>query len=91
VELSKSVVVKWCNQTKSTPMRRSEVGWEGVRLTANAKSPQVVRDVIQDDQIVLVTRNARYQGCPKITMNEIKGASCTGHGRGERKRVWRPS
>jgi hypothetical protein len=42
-----------------------------------------VRGVIQDDYIVLLTGHARYQGCPKDTMDEIKGVSSSGHGRGE--------
>jgi hypothetical protein len=42
-----------------------------------------VREVIQDDQIVLVIENAWYRECPKVTVDEIKGASGSGHGRGE--------
>jgi hypothetical protein len=42
-----------------------------------------VREAIQDGQIVLVTENARCQGCPKVIVDDIKGASSFGHGRGE--------
>jgi hypothetical protein len=56
---------------------------EGVRLTVEGKGRQVVREVIQYDQIVLVTRNDRYQGCPKVTMDKVEGRSGSGHGRRE--------
>jgi hypothetical protein len=42
-----------------------------------------VREVIQDDQIVLVARDARCRGCPKATMDEVEGASGAKHGRRE--------
>jgi hypothetical protein len=47
------------------------------------KSLEVVREVIQDDQIVLVTEKAWYRGCPKVTVDEFKETSGAGHGRGE--------
>jgi hypothetical protein len=40
-----------------------------------------VREVVQDEQIVLVTADARDQGCPKITVDEVEGASGAKHGR----------
>jgi hypothetical protein len=59
-------------------------GGKGVRLTMEGKSPEVVREVIQDHQIVLVTGEAQYRGGPKVTVDEIKGASGAKRGRGER-------
>jgi hypothetical protein len=56
---------------------------EGVRLAAEGKGPHVVRKIIQDDQIVLVNGDAWNMGCPKVTVDEVKGMSSSGHGRRE--------
>jgi hypothetical protein len=42
-----------------------------------------VREVIQDEQIVLVTGDARDWGCPKVTVDEIEGTSSARHVRRE--------
>jgi hypothetical protein len=56
---------------------------EGVRLTTEEKGPQVVREVIQNDQIVSTTGDAGNRGCPKVTVDEIEGATSAGQGRRE--------
>jgi hypothetical protein len=53
---------------------------EGVRLTTEGKGPQ---EVIQNDQIVPTTGDAGNRGCPKVTVDEIEGATSAGQGRRE--------
>jgi hypothetical protein len=47
-------------------------GGEGVRLGTQMEGPGVVRDIINDHQIILITRNAEYRRSPQITMDKIK-------------------
>ena len=42
-------------------------------------------EIIQDDKIVFVTREAQDERGPEITMNKIKGLGSLGRGRGKRK------
>jgi hypothetical protein len=58
-------------------------GGEGVGLLAQQKSPRVVGAVIGDDHVILVTRDTRNRGGPKVTMYEVKGLK--GSSRGARK------
>jgi hypothetical protein len=58
-------------------------GGEGVRLLAQWKGPRVVGAIIEDDQVILVTRDTRNRGGPKVTMYEVKGL--TSLRRGARK------
>jgi hypothetical protein len=44
-----------------------------------------VREVIRNDQVVFVTREAEDRRSPDITMNKIKGLSSPGRGSGKRK------
>ena len=46
------------------PGKEVEEGGERLRLGAQRKSPRVVREIINHHKIILVTRNARYRGCP---------------------------
>jgi hypothetical protein len=58
-------------------------GGEGVRLLVQRKSPRVVGAVIEDDQVILVTRDTRNMGGPKVTVYKVKGLK--GASRGARK------
>jgi hypothetical protein len=58
-------------------------GGEGVRLLAQRKSPQVVDAVIEDDQVILVTRDSQNRGGLKVTVYKVKGLK--GSSRGARK------
>jgi hypothetical protein len=58
-------------------------GGEGVGLLAQRESPQVVDAVIKDDQVILVTRDTRNRGSPKVTVYEVKWLK--GSSRGARK------
>jgi hypothetical protein len=48
-------------------------GGEGVRLLAQRKGPRVVGAVIEDDQVILVTRDTWNRGDSKVTVYEGKG------------------
>jgi hypothetical protein len=48
-------------------------GGEGVRLLAQWKRPWVMGVVIDDDQVILVTRDTQNRGGPKVTVYEVKG------------------
>jgi hypothetical protein len=47
-------------------------GGEGVRLGTQREGPRVVREVINDNQIILITKNADYRRSPHITVDKIK-------------------
>jgi hypothetical protein len=47
-------------------------GGEGVRLGTQREGPGVVREIINDHQIILITRNAEYRRSPHITVDKIK-------------------
>ena len=58
---------------------------EHLRLSAQRKSPRIMREIINHHQIVLVTRNTEYRGCPQITVYKIKQAICMRSGGRKRK------
>jgi hypothetical protein len=47
-------------------------GGERIRLQPKRKSPKKMGIIIQNHQIVFVSRNAEYRGGPEITMDQIK-------------------
>jgi hypothetical protein len=47
-------------------------GGEGVTLGTQREGPGVVREIINDHQIILITRNAEYRRSPHITVDKIK-------------------
>jgi hypothetical protein len=60
-------------------------GGKGVKLQPNQKSSKEVREVIQNDQAVFVTREDEDSKSPEIIMNKIKGLSIPKRGSGKRK------
>ena len=48
-------------ELSSDPGKEMEEGGERVRLCTQRKSPRVMREVINNRQIVLITRNAEYR------------------------------
>jgi hypothetical protein len=54
------------------PGKAVKKGGEGVRLGTQRESPGVVREIIYDHQIILITRNAEYRRSPHITVDKIK-------------------
>jgi hypothetical protein len=53
--------------------RRSESGWGRYRTSGARESPRVVGAVIEDDQVILTTRDTWNRGGPKVTVYEVKG------------------
>jgi hypothetical protein len=51
------------------PKQRSERCRERVRLQAQGKIPHKIREIIQNEQVIFITRNAENGGCPNITLN----------------------
>jgi hypothetical protein len=45
---------------------------EHVRLMAQRKGPRVMSTIIQNNQIVLISRTTGYKRSPKIAMDQIK-------------------
>jgi hypothetical protein len=60
-------------------------GGEGVRLSTQREGPGVVREIINDHQIILITRNAEYRGSPHITVDKIKSMRSMRRRRRKRK------
>jgi hypothetical protein len=58
-------------------------GGEVVGLLAQRKGPRVVGAVIEDDQVILVTRDTRNRGGPKVIVYEVRGLN--GSSKGARK------
>jgi hypothetical protein len=61
------------------------VGGKGARLQLKQKSLKKVREVIKNDQVVFITREAEDRRSPEITVDEIKDLSSPGRGSGKRK------
>jgi hypothetical protein len=49
---------------------------ECVRLMTQRKGPRVISTIIQNNQIVLISRNTGYRRSPKITIDQIKSTYC---------------
>jgi hypothetical protein len=47
-------------------------GGEGVKLGTQREGPGVVREIVNDHQIILITRNAEDRRSPQITVDKIK-------------------
>jgi hypothetical protein len=58
-------------------------GGECVRLLVQRKDPRVVGAVIEDDQVILVTKDTQSRGGPERSVYEVKGSN--GLRRGARK------
>jgi hypothetical protein len=61
-------------------------GGERVGLQPEWESPKKMREVVQNDQVVFVTRETDDKRSLEITMDKIKGPSSPGHGSRERRR-----
>jgi hypothetical protein len=67
------------------PGKEVKKGGEGVRLSTQREGPGVVREIINDHQIILITRNAEYRGSPHITVDKIKSMRSMQRRRRKRK------
>ena len=54
------------------PGKEVEEGGKGLRLGAQRKSLRIVREIINNHQIIFIARHAEYRRCPHVTVNEIK-------------------
>jgi hypothetical protein len=54
------------------PGKEVKKGGEGVRLGTQREGPGVVREIINDHLIILITRNAEYSRSPHSTVDKIK-------------------
>jgi hypothetical protein len=88
VELTTIVTLEDMNRTTELggdPGEDVGEGGERFRLQPKWESPKKMRKIIQNDQVVFVTRKAEDRGGLEITMNKIKGLSSPGRGSGKRK------
>jgi hypothetical protein len=70
VELATVITLEGTNRTSE--LGGDQEGVECIRLQSPRKSPNKMRKVIQNDQVVFVTREAKDRRCPEITVNKIK-------------------
>jgi hypothetical protein len=87
IELTPVVALDGLNgeaELSGHPGKEVKNGGEGVRLSTQRESPGVVREIINDHQIILITRNAKYRGSPHITVDKIK-SMCSMRRRRKRK------
>jgi hypothetical protein len=59
---------RWCNQTAWT-----HGCGEVIRLMVQRRGPRVASAIIEDDQVILVTRDTKNRGGSEVTMYEVKG------------------
>jgi hypothetical protein len=74
VELAAVVTLQGTNRVTELGGYPGEVceGGECVRLQLKRKSPKKMGKIIQNHQIVFVTRKTEYRGGPENTMNQVK-------------------
>jgi hypothetical protein len=57
------------------PCKEVAKSGECIGLGTQEKSPGVMGEVINHNQVVLVARHAKYRRCPQVAMDKIKDAS----------------
>jgi hypothetical protein len=88
IELTPVVALDGLNgeaELSGHPSKEVNKGGEGVRLSTQREGPGVVREIINDHQIILITRNVEYRGSPHITVDKIKSMRSMRRGRRKRK------
>jgi hypothetical protein len=88
VELATIITLEstdWATKPGKDPGEDVGEGGERVRLQPKRESPQEMRQVILNDEVVFVTREADDRRSPEITMDKIKGLSSPRRGSGKRK------
>jgi hypothetical protein len=60
-------------------------GRRGVGFVFQSKSPRIVRVIIENNQIIFITKKTCNRGGPEITVNELKGRCGKTKGRRKRK------
>jgi hypothetical protein len=82
IELTPVVALDGLNgeaELSGHPGKEVNKGGEGVRLSTQREGPGVVREIINDHQIILITRNVEY------TVDKIKSMRSMRRGRRKRK------
>jgi hypothetical protein len=72
VELATVITLKGTNRATKLggdPDEEVSEGGERVGLQSKGKSPKKVRKIIQNHQVVCISRKTEYRGSPGITMN----------------------
>jgi hypothetical protein len=75
IELTTVVALDGLNgeaELSGHPSKEVKKGREGVRLGTQKEGPGVVREIINNHQIILITRNAEYRRSPQITVDKIE-------------------
>jgi hypothetical protein len=88
IELTPVVALDGLNgeaELSGHPGKEVKGGGEGVRLSTQREGPGVVRETINDHQIILITRNAEYRRSPHITVAKIKSMRIMRRRRRKRK------
>ena len=49
------------------PGKEVEEGRESLRLGAQRESPRVMRKIINNDQVIFISRHAENRRCPQVT------------------------
>jgi hypothetical protein len=62
----------WATKLSGYPGEEVCEGGECVRLQPKWEGPEKMGKIIQNHQIVFITRKAEYRGGPKITVNQVK-------------------
>jgi hypothetical protein len=86
VELAAVVTLQgtdWAVKLGGDPGEEVCEGSERVRLQSKRESPKKMRKIIQNDQIVFITRKTEYKRGPEITMNQVKSLLSPRIGSGE--------
>jgi hypothetical protein len=88
VELATIVTLKgtnWATELGGDPGEEVCEGGQGIRLQPKRESPKKVREIIQNDKVVFVTREVDDERGPEIIVDKVKGLSSPGRGSGKRK------
>ena len=75
IELSPVVTLDGLNgetELSGHPGKEVEEGRESLRLGAQRESPRVMRKIINNDQVIFISRHTEYRRCPQVTVDEIK-------------------
>jgi hypothetical protein len=74
IELTPVVALDGLNgeaEPSGHPGKEVKKGGEGVRLSTQREGPRVVREIINDHRIILITRNVEYRRSPHRSMHSM--------------------
>ena len=88
IELPPAVTLDGLNseaELSGHPGKEVEEGRESLRLSAQRESPRVMRKIINNDQVIFISRQAEYRRCSQVTVDEIKSMRSMRRRRRKRK------